>query len=512
MQKVIQIMLAKEKQDIEMECSGYINNTNTQDLSETAGRSNRGIIPPNNNLRDDQISHTPPHTLPVRKACYATRCHLLRAKGILSRIMYCAPRKNMCSGCISESAQQRKTAQLENDILLDVSPNSSLALILMYRSNPISLRQFRTLMAYLANTLGFTIENTEASEPTDPQIPDSEIKQMWRTPTFQCRCPAIDGNFHRQHFGPRTFCTICTYPIFRPILTQHELCPDCAVNQTWQQYNTPYIACRFSAIIYQHPFQTRFEKQVAFWTNATMSDSSETDQLTGPQQYIRRTGYHNTTLDDENWVQRRMQSLENNFKEMKARATPAQTKIVFQDLSLLQKNIRQAFMPTHSYNATMSKNGFNDSLGSTHTNAVNSYARAANHSHSHATQCPNTQRGPIDGTSVHSEPYYCWFLPMQVDQTVMENTRILRPPLSQLDMNSLASTHGSTPDGKPKARKNNRSAQLPRRQIDTNHMASTHSVCRDNGINKISIHRATKQKRTELAKQRKKMKSHDGVT
>jgi len=85
-------------------------------------------------------------------------------------------------------------------------------------------------------------------------------------------------------------------------------------------------------------------------------------------------------------VQRRMQSLENNFKEMKARATPAQTKIVFQDLSLLQKNIRQAFMPTHSYNATMSKNGFNDSLGSTHTNAVNSYARAANHSHSHATQ------------------------------------------------------------------------------------------------------------------------------
>jgi len=117
-----------------------------------------------------------------------------------------------------------------------------------------------------------------------------------------------------------------------------------------------------------------------------MSDSSETDQLTGPQQYIRHTGYHNTTLNDENWVQRRMQSIENNFKEMKARATPAQTKIVFQDLSLLQKNIRQAFLPTHSYNATTSKNGCNDSLGSTHTNAVNSYARAANHSHSHATQ------------------------------------------------------------------------------------------------------------------------------
>jgi hypothetical protein len=79
-------------------------------------------------------------------------------------------------------------------------------------------------------------------------------------------------------------------------------------------------------------------------------------------------------------------------------------------------------------------------------------------------------------------------------------------------MNSLASMHGSTPDGKPKAHKNNRSAQLPRRQIDTSHMASTHDVCRDTGIDKISIHRATKQKRTELTKQRKKMKSHDGVT
>jgi len=110
MQKVIQIMLTKEKQDIEMECSGYMNNTNTQDSSETAGRSSRDTIPPNNNLRDNQISQTPPHTLPVRKACYATRCRLLRAKGILSRIMYCAPRKNMCSGCISESARCEHTA------------------------------------------------------------------------------------------------------------------------------------------------------------------------------------------------------------------------------------------------------------------------------------------------------------------------------------------------------------------------------------------------------------------
>jgi len=72
---------------------------------------------------------------------------------------------------------------------------------------------------------------------------------------------------------------------------------------TYVQFVLLIIACRFAAIIYQHPFQARFEKQVAFWTNATMSDSSETDQVTGPQQYIRCTGYHNTTLDDKNWMQ-----------------------------------------------------------------------------------------------------------------------------------------------------------------------------------------------------------------
>lgn len=112
MQKAIQNMLARERQDLELECSQRLNSTSTQPSSENTIM----IIPPRGNLIVRQPTHAISTTSQICKTCYATRCRLLPAKGNHTRNMYCAPRKNMCSGCISESIRQKKAAQLERDI------------------------------------------------------------------------------------------------------------------------------------------------------------------------------------------------------------------------------------------------------------------------------------------------------------------------------------------------------------------------------------------------------------
>jgi len=52
-----------------------------------------------------------------RKLCYANKCRILLAKGILRAPVPCAKGRNICPGCILESARQRKTAMVENDII-----------------------------------------------------------------------------------------------------------------------------------------------------------------------------------------------------------------------------------------------------------------------------------------------------------------------------------------------------------------------------------------------------------
>jgi len=236
MQKAIQNMLARERQDLELECSQRLNSTSTQPSFENTIM----IIPPRGNLIVGQPTHAISTTSQICKTCYATRCRLLPAKGNHTRNMYCAPRKNMCSGCISESIRQKKTAQLERDILVDISPNSKLAPLLLHKTIPISLRNLKTMMKYLptlqnncsrddhmygairylANTLGIKLENTDASEPIDPPLSDVQISQMWRTASFRCRCHDNNTSINKDHFGLRTFCTTCTYPVFQPISTQ----------------------------------------------------------------------------------------------------------------------------------------------------------------------------------------------------------------------------------------------------------------------------------------------------
>jgi len=201
----------------------------------------------------------------------------------------------MCSSCISEATRQSRTRQIEMDFLWDMSPNTTLAPLMVHKTSPTDLRNFRHLLnhlptlnnyrrddhtfgavRYIANALGFKLENSTASESIDPQLTELEIKQTWRMATFRCKCS--DNHSNQCHFGPRTFCSNCTLPIYRKSLSTKFACPICDMNEAWQQPQRPCLACHFAAIIYKNPFQARFDKQIEFWCTAALSESSDSDQ------------------------------------------------------------------------------------------------------------------------------------------------------------------------------------------------------------------------------------------
>jgi hypothetical protein len=153
-----------------------------------------------------------------------------------------------------------------------------------------------------------------------------------------------------------------------------------------------------------------------------LSDSSETDQQPCPRQDTHRAAQTISSTADIVWMQRRLRTIENNFKEMKKRATPAQTRIIFRDLSVVQQTIYQ-------------------SINQINTGDSNKLC---------------TQSDSMNRTVSHSEPHCCWFSPMQFESSTTgsnqnvakmrqpsdqddnsSRSRLPRLPFSKLDMNNF---------------------------------------------------------------------------
>ena len=139
--------------------------------------------------------------------CYASVCRLLQAKGILRHFMICIKGRNTCSGSSRELARHQKTIQLEKELQAIAVDNDKLAPLLQYRTKLISIKAFRSALAflpffnsktrddyifgaarYVANTLGILIQNTPSSNLIDPPMTSTEKQQAWRKAIFLCKC------------------------------------------------------------------------------------------------------------------------------------------------------------------------------------------------------------------------------------------------------------------------------------------------------------------------------------
>ena len=279
MQQIIQIMLAKERKNLNIYSAGTNEQQNSaHNTSASCTTTNTSTSTPANHRTNTQspINQT-------NRRCHAIKCRLLRAKGILPRPMLCASTKHMCSGCLSESTRHKKTAQIEMDILTNMAPNTTWAPLLEYLDKPISLRHLRHLLGhlptfgntcrrddhifgatrYIANTLGLKLETRCISENIDQPPSDIEQKRLWRMAKFQCRCQCEVRSIHL--FGVRNFCQVCHFPVYYTEQSDQSICPVCMQHEAWQHYGSPCLACQCAAIVYRNPFQDRLQKQMELW-------------------------------------------------------------------------------------------------------------------------------------------------------------------------------------------------------------------------------------------------------
>jgi hypothetical protein len=92
LQKTIQLMIVQKKKQLAKD-------NNTDPLRNVLG------LQANDTSNSQSIDENQPNGTvpsPTQNICYANKCRLLKAKGIIRRHMYCIRGKNMCSGCKNE--------------------------------------------------------------------------------------------------------------------------------------------------------------------------------------------------------------------------------------------------------------------------------------------------------------------------------------------------------------------------------------------------------------------------
>jgi hypothetical protein len=95
-QRFIQIMMAKEKNQLNSEMFASVAEVDNADQNDTVSLNTQSTI--------NQRKHE--STPQMHRICVASKCQLLQAKGILRRPMFCLSNKNRCSGCLNELQHQ----------------------------------------------------------------------------------------------------------------------------------------------------------------------------------------------------------------------------------------------------------------------------------------------------------------------------------------------------------------------------------------------------------------------
>jgi len=105
----------------------------------------------------------------------------------------------------------------------------------------------------------------------------------------------------------------------------------------WENIGSPCLTCQLAAIVYRNSFQSRFQSQLQQWLAQNESESSEEEEYT-----LFRTKTNQAIQNEQSMLQQRNSTIEQNFGEIKYKATPRQTWNIFENLSSIQKNIQKS--------------------------------------------------------------------------------------------------------------------------------------------------------------------------
>jgi len=220
---------------------------------------------------------------------------------------------------------------------------------------------------YTANSLGIQLTDDLSNDRMDQPLTAIEIKQNWQIATFRCQCDT--DRIKLKQYGSRSFCQECSLLIFRTSPSPSQCCPVCQKNESWRHFNAPCLSCQIASIIYRNPFQSRYQTLMHRWLS---QDDSDADSITLQHPPFSHPINANNIarIDDQDMLSQRNRTLVKSFQTIKARSSAAESRIVFQNLSMLQQDIQNRCMPKNSLSSAAQSMNSRIPLSQIDTNTI----------------------------------------------------------------------------------------------------------------------------------------------
>ena len=345
-QKIINTLLTKYKDNLQK-----FDNDTTSGIAEDNGSQPTFPATPSS----EKSQHIP-------RKCHAIKCRILLAKGILRKPVFCTANRNMCSGCTNENLKHACVARIEKELLMATVDNITLAPLLAHRVQPTSIRGFRKMLnflpsfagksrndhkfgaaRYVANDLGILIVDTPNCNILDSPMNTRQSNNTWRQARLHCK---FTSDIRKPlAFDSRIFCANCQYLIPHPSISHVTRCPGCNIIDSWETLGASCLACQIATIIFRNPFQRRLQKFITDWLPNSDDDHSESTDNNPPATLHCSSSPISpaTAKTQEELLRLRQLSIEKSFSGIKSKSSSQESKFIFEDLSMLQKNLQHNF-------------------------------------------------------------------------------------------------------------------------------------------------------------------------
>jgi len=346
-QKVIHILIAAYKQHLEQSDQ----RRTMEESPDNATCTTETMLAPSCSIKTASAKSAGLLSTPPRK-CYAVKCRLLLARGIIRELMSCTPSRNICSGCCNEAARQKQTLSIEKEIVHLSVDNPILVPLLEFRMKPLSIKALRKTMRclpafakpgrndhkfgvakYLANTLGIQLEATQSSQTMDMPLTTRQRNELQRQALHLCRC-STSGRKEIQ-YTVRDFCQSSSY-----IFPQQNAirCIGCSLQDCYETTGILCLSCQFTTIAFRNPFSKRLDTLLDTWL-PDIRDTDDSSDLSAVN-FVQKRSPISKQIRHQDLLKMHALSIDNTLNEICSRSLPEQNHYVFEDLKLLQRDIR----------------------------------------------------------------------------------------------------------------------------------------------------------------------------
>jgi hypothetical protein len=115
----------------------------------------------------------------------------------------------------------------------------------------------------------------------DPPMTLTEKNLVWRKGIFLHTCNTQTTS---THFNIRSFCNACSFLVPQSSIALAIRCPGCNKEESWEHIGFPCLACQYTSIIVQNPFNKCLD-MIKTWlpTSSDLESGSDNSNCTQTQ-------------------------------------------------------------------------------------------------------------------------------------------------------------------------------------------------------------------------------------